>query len=111
MKKYASIGAILTLATTMAFAAPMLTSAATTPGQTTSGYGSSGKPGMGFGRGGAMKPVVIGQVSAINGNTLTVTGKQGFGTSSPSTTFTIDATDAKIMKNNHWYKCSSHNDS
>ena len=59
-----------------------------------------------------MKPSVIGTVSAINGSTITISGKQGEGfgfggkrgtaTTSPATvsTFSIDATNATVMKNN-----------
>lgn len=58
--------------------------------------------------GGMMKPAVVGQVTAISGNTITVTSKQGFGrkdntTTTPTVTtitFTIDATNAKIEKGN-----------
>lgn len=42
---------------------------------------------------------IFGTVAAINGNTLTVTGRQGF-PSSDSTTLTVDAASAKITKNN-----------
>lgn len=49
-------------------------------------------PGMGGGRGGrGMGPGVMGTVSAVNGNTLTVTGKNG-------TTYTVDASSAKVSK-------------
>ena len=47
-----------------------------------------------------IKPGIFGTVSAISGNTITVTGKQGFGMNSVVTTFTIDATNAKITKDN-----------
>jgi len=59
-----------------------------------------------------MKPLIIGTVSAINGNNITILGKQeigfGFGekrgsatTSSVITnTFSVDAANAKIIKNN-----------
>jgi len=47
-----------------------------------------------------IKPGIFGTVSAVNGNTITVSGKQGFGTSAVVTTFTVDATNAKITKNN-----------
>jgi len=49
-----------------------------------------------------LRPVVFGTVSAINGNSITVSGKQGFGTNAnkTTTTYTVDATNAKIMKNN-----------
>ncbi len=47
-----------------------------------------------------MKPAVFGTVSAISGNIITVAGKQGFGINAVATTFTVDATNAKIIKNN-----------
>ena len=47
---------------------------------------------------GIMKPAVFGTVSAISGNILTVAGKKGTGTSAVTTTYTVDATNAKIMK-------------
>ena len=53
-----------------------------------------------FGQRAGMKPVVFGTVSAINGNILTINGRQGFGTTTPAVTFTVDATKAKIIKNN-----------
>jgi len=46
------------------------------------------------------RPAVMGIVSAISGNTLTVSGKQGFGSTATTTTYTVDATNAKITKNN-----------
>lgn len=49
---------------------------------------------------GMMKPAVFGTVSAVSGNTLTVASKQGVGANVVSTTFTVDATNAKVMKNN-----------
>ena len=57
------------------------------------------------GRGGMM-PGIVGTVSAINGNTITVLGRQGFSrgvgknTATSATTFTVDATNAKVTKNN-----------
>jgi hypothetical protein len=44
-------------------------------------------------------PGVVGTVSAVNGNTITVTGKAGF-KSTTATTYTVDATNAKVTKNN-----------
>ncbi len=61
------------------------------------------KPGLmrGLGRKfGQMKPGVFGTVSTISGNILTVNGRTGFGSSTPATVFTVDATNAKITKNN-----------
>ncbi len=45
------------------------------------------------------RPAVIGTVSATNGETLTVTGK-GFGQNATGTTYTVDATNATVAKNN-----------
>jgi len=91
--------AVLALAvvTTPAFAATTSTGA---------GPGNGAWGGMMRNRaGGMMKPAVFGTVEAINGNTITVNSKQGLGaagttTTATTTTFTVDATNAKIMKNN-----------
>ena len=53
-----------------------------------------------MGKLGAMRPVVFGTVASINGTTLTVTGRQGFGTSSAAVTYTVDASSATVMKDN-----------
>jgi hypothetical protein len=47
-------------------------------------------------------PNVIGKVSAINGNILTVISKQGFNKAEPKTTvtLTVDATSAKLLRGN-----------
>jgi hypothetical protein len=59
---------------------------------------------------GTMKPVVFGTVASVNGNTLTVTSKNfgmrpesSSGNTTPiptPTTYTVDATNATVMKNN-----------
>jgi hypothetical protein len=50
---------------------------------------------------GMMKPVVFGTVTAINGNSLTVSGRQGLGAPSTATvTYTVDASKASVRKNN-----------
>ncbi len=46
-----------------------------------------------------MGPSIFGTVTAVNANTLTVNGKQAFVKDAASTTFTVDATNAKVMKN------------
>lgn len=46
------------------------------------------------------KPAIVGIVSAVNGSTLTVTGRQGFGSSTASVSYTVDATNATVIKNN-----------
>ncbi len=67
--------------------------------QTNQPSAQAGKAGRGvMGRGQA--PAVIGTVSAISGNTITVSGKQGFNNTTAATTFTVDATKAKVTKNN-----------
>lgn len=45
-------------------------------------------------------PGIFGTVSAISGNSLTVTGKQGYGSTTATTTYTVDATNATVTKNN-----------
>lgn len=64
-----------------------------------------------------MKPAVFGTVSAINGDTLTVTSKMGgprgangssTSTAAPvTTTYTVDATNATVFKNNATSSLSS----
>ena len=78
------------------------------------GRGNPGGPMMRVG-GGAMKPGVFGTVASINGDIITVTGRNGFGgprpmtssgttsvapTTATSVTYTVDATNATVMKNN-----------
>ena len=91
-KKYISIiVGLATVATVGSLALAMTASAATT---TTSATGQH--------RGGMMggqRPGVIGTVSAISGNTITVNGKQGFN-STTTTPYTVDATNATVTKNN-----------
>ena len=74
--------------------------------ETTTQNNNQGNTGNGMmqrnksGNRGMMRPVVRGTVSAISGNTITVSGKQGFGTTVTTVTYTVDATNAKITKNN-----------
>lgn len=59
-------------------------------------------PAPGFSRGGgrgAVRPGVFGTVAAVSGNTITVQSR-GFGQNSTQTTYTVDATNAKVTKNN-----------
>ena len=63
--------------------------------------------GRGMGRGGQGQghaPSIVGTVSAINGNSITVAGRQGFGKNgskeTSAVTYTVDGTNAKVMKNN-----------
>ncbi len=58
------------------------------------------KPGMGTMRGGmGARPGVVGTVATVSGSTLTVTS-QGFGNNAATTTYTVDATNATVVKNN-----------
>lgn len=47
-----------------------------------------------------MRPAVVGKVSDLNGNTITVVSKQGFNkkSSAADITYTIDTTNAKILR-------------
>ena len=106
MGKYLS--AAVTLATVAGIATAMAPAFAATP-TTTPGamhvrgdWSANGQMmrGKGGPRGGMMKPGVFGTVSAINGNTITVAGKTGFGSTATSVTYTVDATNATVMKAN-----------
>ena len=55
---------------------------------------------MNRGNRGTMGPVVFGTVASVSGNIITVTSTHGTGTNVTTTTYTIDATNAKITKNN-----------
>lgn len=58
--------------------------------------GTNRGPGMG-----AMKPGVFGTVTAVNGNKITINGRTGFGPdATATTTYTVDATNATVKKNN-----------
>jgi len=97
MKKYTlgvvALASVLTLAT----AVPALADTNTSNASTT-----RGRPfGLGHAQGaGMMKPVILGKVSGVSGDTITVAGQSGFGRASTTTTFSVDATNAKIIKNN-----------
>ncbi len=47
-----------------------------------------------------MKPAVSGKVTAVNGNTITVSGLNHFGKDATTTIFTVDISKAKILKDN-----------
>lgn len=112
-KKYLSTIAVLGTIASIAVAIPAL--ADTTNGQSNqpnpSYQGqmhSQGKAGT-FGKG-QIRPGVFGTVASVSGNTLTVTstGRMGFRASTtPTTTYTVDATNAVVMKNNATSSVSS----
>jgi hypothetical protein len=94
-KKYVSVFAILASFLILVAAAPAFA-------QTTlpTNSGNSAWQGHMRGRiGGMMKPGVFGTVASVSGNIVTVNGKQGFGASATSTTYTVDATNATVTKN------------
>jgi len=73
--------------------------------------GMQGRPQGNWGDRNGVRPAVFGTVSAINGDSLTVTQGAhpafgGFGSSTPAmaatatTTYTVDATNATVLKNN-----------
>jgi hypothetical protein len=56
-----------------------------------------------------MSPIVVGKVSAINGNILTIISQQGFNRAAHNTTatITVDATNAKLLRGNTTITLSS----
>jgi hypothetical protein len=73
----------------------------TTPAAPSAQHGAwQGKGGMRGGMGMMGKPAVVGTVSAVDGDSITVSGHAGFSTSTPATSFTVDATNAKVTKAN-----------
>ena len=71
-----------------------------------SGQAPRGGPG-GMRGPGSMKPGVFGTVSAVNGSTITVNGRQGFGSTAATVSYTVDASNAVVMKNNATSSVSS----
>jgi len=107
MKKY-TLG-VMALATIATLAVAIPAFADTTTGTTNASINASLPNGMHLGQyngnraNGPMKPFVVGTVSAINGNTLTVVGHGGPGKmtgTTASTTYSVDATNAKVTKAN-----------
>ena len=98
-RKYVYLFVSLATITTLAGAIPAFAQATPLTQPNNGVWNGRMNGGLGGSRG-MMKPGVFGTVSAVNGNTLTVAGKQGFGANAVSTTYTVDATNAKVMKNN-----------
>ena len=93
-KKYISLIVALATVGSLAVAIPVFAQNAGQPAA-----------GRGFGRGMNNKggaPAVVGTVSAVNGNSITISGRQGFSNTATSaaTIYTVDATNAKVTKNN-----------
>lgn len=89
-KKYISIA--VGLATVASLALAMSVSAATIPA-------TPSASGQHWGGGQGHAPGIFGTVSAISGNSITVNSK-GFGQTPTATTYTVDATNATVTKNN-----------
>lgn len=101
-KKYASLAIALATLLSVAIAVPVLAAGENPQGSTQ--YGDQPKfMGVGKGRGAAFG--ILGSVVSVNGTTLTVTARPGFRmstttTTSTQTSYTVDASNAKIMKGN-----------
>jgi len=104
MKNKHVIGATaLAIVTTLMTAVPALAQANDAgKAPTNTGTGMQRPAGeRGQGLGGMMRLGIIGTVSTISGNTITVLGHAGFGkTAVATTTYTVDATNAKVTKGN-----------
>ena len=99
-KKYIGAFAAMSAGLILSLALPAL--AASNSGNSPQDAGKH----FGFGQGQAkmgqlqgQRPGVFGTVSAVSGNIITVTGKQGPNTTT-ATTYTVDATNATITKDN-----------
>ena len=99
--KYVYSAIVLLALTTLtgAVSASAQTTPSTPPTDTPGAWVGHVGAGKGIGHG-LMKLGVFGTVISVSGNIVTVSGKQGFGATATTTTFTVDATNAKIMKNN-----------
>lgn len=98
-KKYIGVGAILVLVMAVMFAVKPAFAATNSPQGGVGGWSGHSMTGQ---RRGMMPPGVAGQVASINGSILTVTSR-GFGrgvNTTATTTYTVDATNATVMKNN-----------
>jgi hypothetical protein len=95
-RKYVYTAMALATVATLASGMPALADNSNAPTNTPSSWdrGEGGMPGRGMAR-----PGVVGTVSAINGNILTVSGRTGFGANKTSTTYTVDASNATVTKN------------
>jgi hypothetical protein len=103
-KKIISVTTGLALAASMALAVPAFAQT-NTSGHSQLSPGHTAWQGGGTNRGqGMMRPGVSGIVTAVNVNgninTLTINGRQGFGSTTPTVSYTIDATKATVRKNN-----------
>ena len=56
---------------------------------------------------GMVRPGVVGTVTSISGNIITINGRQGFGTTTATVVYTVDVTNATVRKNNSTSTISS----
>ncbi len=104
-KKYVSIGLVLAIIGLGLITAPALAATTSTNTPRYAGHGTGPR-----GVGQEIKPTIVGTVSSISGNSIIVTGRQGFAfgqknkatSTQPvsSVTYTVDASSATVMKSN-----------
>ena len=117
-KKYFSALAVMVVIAGVALASPVLadtsgnshlnqwhqTNQSADQLQGTNNHDDHGGPDRGRMQGGQgmMRPGISGTVASVSGTTLSVTGRQGMGstTATATTTFTVDASNATVRKNN-----------
>ncbi len=89
-------------ATSLAIAAPAFAQSNYQPGNSQGNApGGMQRPSGSRGGMGMMKPGVVGSVTTVSGNTITLLGRSGFGkTATATTTYSVDASNAKVTKNN-----------
>lgn len=87
--------AVASLAVATAVSAQTIGSASQSGGAGQNGWTREG----GWGNRGMAHPAIVGTVTAINGTTLTVSGRVGFATTTPLATYTVDASKAAVTKN------------
>jgi len=109
-KKIISVTTGLAIAASMALAIPAFAATNTSSSQPKGGWSGQGysqlSPGHAAGQGGInrgqgmMRQGVAGTVTAVNGNIITINGRQDFGSTTPTVSYTINATNAAVRKGN-----------
>ena len=101
-QKYLSLSLVLASLFGLVAISPVLAATTNGQGNTQDNQGRAPKAVM-------MKPAINGVVTAVSGNTITMTSKRGLGmmgrgerasTTPKTVTYTVDATNAKVVKNN-----------
>jgi len=98
---YKAVGAAIGAIALLAAAVPAFAQTSQTGQQDSQGSWQGRGPGMMNGKPGmaGAHPGVFGLVTAVNGNTITV-GSHGFGATAATTTYTVNAANATVLKNN-----------